>query len=41
MNILKHLFGEKDTIACRKDMEKMNRISNLWLQQRGNLEVYV
>ena len=37
MNILKHLFGEKDIVACRKDMEDVNRMGNLWLRQRGNL----
>ena len=40
-NILKHLFGEKDILAYRKDMEDVNCMSNLWLQQRGNSEVYV
>ena len=28
-NILKHLFGEKDIVACRKDMEEVNRMSNI------------
>ena len=33
---VKHVFGEKDTVATRRDMEDVNRMSGLWLQQRGN-----
>ena len=36
-NILKHLFGEKDTPAFRKDMEDVNRME----EQRENLEMYI
>ena len=36
-NILKHLLGEKDTPAFRKDMEDVNHME----EQRGNLEMYI
>ena len=39
-NILKHLFGEADSIAARKDMEDVGRMENLWLVQRPDSEVY-
>ena len=32
-NILKHLFGDKDTVASRKDMEDVNCMSNLWIHR--------
>ena len=28
-NILRHLFGDKDIVACRMDMEDVNHMSNL------------
>jgi hypothetical protein len=34
LNILKHLFGEKDTAACRKDMEAAFKFPHLHLQAR-------
>lgn len=33
--ILKFLFGEKDDLACRRDMEEANCMHDLWLRQKG------
>ena len=30
-NLLKHLFGEKDTVALRRDMEEASRMPDLHL----------
>lgn len=32
-NLLKHLNGDKDTLACRRDMEECGATPNLWLQR--------
>lgn len=32
-NLLKHLCGEKDTLACCKDMEEVGATPHLWLQR--------
>ena len=37
-NIIKHLFGKKDTVATRRDMEDVNRMEELWLRRRGASE---
>lgn len=31
-SVLRHIFGEKDTAATRKDMEQVGKFPNLWLQ---------
>lgn len=31
-NVLKHIFGEKDTPAVRRDMEHIGKFPHLWLQ---------
>jgi hypothetical protein len=35
-NVLKHLFGEKDTLGTRRDMEEVRVCPWLWLQRRGS-----
>jgi hypothetical protein len=35
-NVLKHLFGEKDTLGTRMDMEEVHVHPWLWLQRRGS-----
>jgi hypothetical protein len=35
-NLLKHLFGEKDTLSTRPDMEEIGIRPWLWLQRRGS-----
>jgi hypothetical protein len=34
--LLKHLFGEKDTLNTRQDMEEVGICPWLWLQRRGS-----
>lgn len=31
-NLLKHLWGERDTLGCRRDMEEAGATPHLWLQ---------
>jgi hypothetical protein len=38
-NVLKHLFGEKDTLGTRRDMEEVHVCPWLWLQRRGSIFV--
>jgi hypothetical protein len=35
-NMLKTIFGDKDTMATRKDMQEANMQPKLWLQQIPN-----
>ncbi len=35
-NVFKHLFGEKDTLGTRRDMEEVCVRPWLWLQRRGS-----
>jgi len=35
-NVLKHLFGEKDSLGTRRDMEEVRVHPWLWLQRRGS-----
>jgi hypothetical protein len=35
-NVLKHLFGEKDSLGTRRDMEEVRLRPWLWLQRRGS-----
>lgn len=32
-NVVKHLFGEKDTAAVRRDMEQAQKFEHLWLEE--------
>ena len=40
-NILKHIMGEKDSVAGRRDMEEAGRFEQLWLQRDGEAGDYV
>lgn len=40
-NVLKHVMGEKDTVAGRRDMEEAGKFQNLWLQRDGNACDYI
>jgi hypothetical protein len=35
-NLLKHIFGEKDILSTRRDMEEVGIHPWLWLQRRGS-----
>jgi hypothetical protein len=35
-NVFKHLFGEKDTLGTKRDMEEVHVHPWLWLQRRGS-----
>ncbi len=35
-NMLKTIFGDKDTVTARKDMQEANMQQKLWLQQIPN-----
>jgi hypothetical protein len=36
-NVFKHLFGEKDTLGTKRDMEEVHARPWLWLQRRGQI----
>ena len=40
-NVLKHVMGEKDTVAGRRDMEEAGKFQNLWLQRHGDAGDYL
>lgn len=40
-NILKHLSGEKDTLACRRDMEECGATPHLWLRRLPGCSNYL
>ena len=40
-NILKHIMGEKDTPAGRRDMEEAGVFPHLWLQREGDVGDYI
>lgn len=31
-----HITGKRDSIGCRKDLEKVNRMPHLWIDESGN-----
>ena len=31
-----HITGKRDTIGCRKDLEKVNCLPHLWIDESGN-----
>ena len=37
-NIIKYIFGKKDMLATKRDMEDVNCMEDLWLHRRGILE---
>ena len=32
-----HIIGKRDSIGCRKDLEKVNRMPHLWIDESGKI----